>query len=175
VVHIRKLNIGRDYGAQTEVLGGVNPGDLVIVNPTDAAQDGAKVKAHELKSQQTGGATAGQQGAAAQNQQGGQPGKQNNQQNQQPLNPEKNVPLTKGPEPGAPGELQGQGPVVHPTADYGPYHMPGQDQAVRSGKPSATSGTSAGNQSTTPGAAGPSSGSAGNANSNPSKSNPGPH
>ncbi len=49
VVHIRKATIGRDYGAQTEVLSGVNPGDLVIINPTDAAQDGAKVTAHELK------------------------------------------------------------------------------------------------------------------------------
>jgi multidrug efflux pump subunit AcrA (membrane-fusion protein) len=108
VVHLRKLSIGRDYGAQTEVLSGVNPGDLVIVNPTDAAQEGAKVTAHEL-----------QQGA----QQGrGQP------QNQQPLNPEKNVPLSKGPEPGAPGELQGSGPVTQSQPDYGTYDMPGQGQ-----------------------------------------------
>ncbi len=173
VVHIRKLNIGRDYGAQTEVLSGVNPGDMVIVNPTDAAQDGAKVKTHELKNAQPAAATPGQQGAAAQNQQGSQPAKnqqKNNQQNQQPSNPEKNVPLSKGPEPGAPGELQGPGPVVHPTADYGPYHMPQQDQSVGSGNPSATAGTSAASQSRTPGAAGPSSGSAGT-----TKSNPGPH
>lgn len=59
VVHIRKTTIGRDYGAQTEVLSGINPGDLVIINPTDAAQEGAKVQAHQLK--QSGG-----QGAAPQ-------------------------------------------------------------------------------------------------------------
>jgi len=49
VVHLRKVNIGRDYGAQTEVLSGINPGDLVIINPTDAAQEGTKVTPHELK------------------------------------------------------------------------------------------------------------------------------
>jgi multidrug efflux pump subunit AcrA (membrane-fusion protein) len=92
IVHIRKVSIGRDYGAQTEVLGGVNPGDLVIINPTDAAQDGAKVKARELKQgPQPGANTPGQQGAGGQNQQqGGGSNKQqpNNQQNVQPLNPE---------------------------------------------------------------------------------------
>lgn len=73
VVHIRKVNIGRDYGAQTEVLSGVNPGDLVVINPTDAAQDGTKVKAHELKpGSQSGGAAPGQQSGGAQNQQQGQ-------------------------------------------------------------------------------------------------------
>jgi len=62
VVHMRKVAIGRDYGAQTEVLSGVNPGDLVVINPTDAAQDGAKVQAHELKpGPQPGGNTPGQQ------------------------------------------------------------------------------------------------------------------
>jgi multidrug efflux pump subunit AcrA (membrane-fusion protein) len=50
VVHVRKVVIGRDYGAQTEVLSGLNPGEQVIINPTDAAQDGARVEPHELKS-----------------------------------------------------------------------------------------------------------------------------
>ena len=103
VVHLRKVSIGRDYGAQTEVLGGINPGDLVAINPTDAVQEGAKVSAHELKQ----GMQGGQQPA--------------NQQSVQPLNPEKNVPLTKGPEPGAPGELQGPGPVINPQPPYGTY------------------------------------------------------
>lgn len=119
VVHIRKISIGRDYGAQTEVLSGVNSGDLVAINPTDAVQDGAKVKAHELKqSAQAGAATPGQQNSGGQNQPG-QPKNQqpNNQQNVQPLNPEKNVPLSKGVEPGAPGELQGPGPIIHPKPD----------------------------------------------------------
>jgi hypothetical protein len=136
MVHLRKLSIGRDYGAQTEVLSGVNPGDLVVINPTDAVQDGAKVRTHELKqAQQQGQANPGQN-AGGQGQQGGQPKNQqrNNQQNLQPLNPEKNVPLSKGVEPGAPGELQGPGPVIHPQPDYGAYDTPGQGQAGQSGK-----------------------------------------
>jgi multidrug efflux pump subunit AcrA (membrane-fusion protein) len=165
VVHIRKATIGRDYGAQTEVLSGVNPGDLVIINPTDAAQDGAKVNAHELKQgPQPGGATPGQQSAPGQGKQ--QPNQQRNQQNVQPLNPEKNVPLTKGPEPGAPGELQGPGPVINPQPTYGSYNAPQASQSGRSGNPSATTGTPAG-KNAMPGKAGPSSGAAGNANSNP--------
>jgi multidrug efflux pump subunit AcrA (membrane-fusion protein) len=141
VVHIRKATIGRDYGAQTEVLSGVSPGDLVIINPTDAAQDGAKVNAHELKQgPQPGAATPGQQGGAGQNQPpgAGQPNQQQRRgspQNVQPLNPEKNVPLTKGPEPGAPGELQGPGPVISPQPPYGSYNAPGQGQSAN---PSAT-------------------------------------
>jgi multidrug efflux pump subunit AcrA (membrane-fusion protein) len=170
VVHIRKAAIGRDYGAQTEVLSGVNPGDFVVINPTDAAQDGARVEAHELKQGSQSGATT--TGAAGQNQQQGtgQPNQQQrrgNQQNIQPLNPEKNVPLTKGPEPGAPGELQGPGPVINPQPTYGGYDVPQQGQPRSSGNPAATTGAPAG-KNAVPGKAGPSSGAAGNVKSNPS-------
>lgn len=168
VVHLRKITIGRDYGAQTEVLSGVNEGDLVIINPTDAAQDGAKVKTHELKQAQPSGAAAPAQQSSGGQAQGNN--KQGKNQQVQPLNPEKNVPLTKGVEPGAPGELQGPGPVVRPQPDYGAYDMPGQSPSVRSGNPAANGGTSAGSQSRTPGSTGPGSGSAGTI-----KSNPGPH
>lgn len=54
-VQIRKIVMGRDYGTQTEVLSGVNPGEMVIVNPTDAAQDGAKVRSHLLQEPPQGG------------------------------------------------------------------------------------------------------------------------
>jgi hypothetical protein len=53
-VHVRKIVIGRDYGAQTEVLSGIRPGEMVIVNPTDSAQEGAKVQPHELKAAASG-------------------------------------------------------------------------------------------------------------------------
>lgn len=173
VVHIRKAAIGRDYGAQTEVLSGVNPGDLVIINPTDAAQDGAKVNAHELKQgPQPGSTTQGQPGAGGQNpqqdtgQSNQQPGNQRrrSQQTVQPLNPEKDVPLTKGPEPGAPGELQGPGAVISPQPSYGAYGVPGQGQSAN---PAATTGTSAG-QNAGPGKAGSSRGAAGDVKDNPS-------
>ncbi len=152
IVHLRKLSIGRDYGAQTEVLSGVNPGDLVVVNPTDAAQDGAKVKPHELKQgpqpgQNTGG--QGQQGGANKPRGG-------ISQDVQPLNPENNIPLSKGVEPGAPGELQGPGPIIHPQPDYGAYDTP-QQQAAGSGSTKANSGTAGGGKTTAAGSTGSSS------------------
>lgn len=41
--HLRKVEIGRDYGDRLELTGGVAEGALVIVNPGDAIQDGTKV------------------------------------------------------------------------------------------------------------------------------------
>jgi multidrug efflux pump subunit AcrA (membrane-fusion protein) len=161
-VHIRRASIGRDYGAQTEVLAGVNPGELVIINPTDAAQDGARVKPHELKQGPAAGAStpaqqntnAQPQGGPAQPQQGS--GAQSrtsgaNSQQAAPLNPEANVPLSNGPEAGDPGELQGAGPTAQPRPDYGPYNVPQQSQPARSGSPRANSGNAGGTRATVPG------------------------
>ncbi len=157
VVHLRKLSIGRDYGAQTEVLSGVNPGDLVVINPTDAAQDGAKVKPHELKQGPQPGQTNPGQNTGGQGQQGGANNqRRGNTRNVRPGNPEKNVPLSKGVEPGAPGELQGPGPITTPQPDYGAYNTPGQGQAPRPGSSKANSGA-AGGKTTDPGNTGSSS------------------
>jgi hypothetical protein len=43
-VQLRPINIGRDYGATLEILGGVSPGDQVVVNPADSLEDGQQVK-----------------------------------------------------------------------------------------------------------------------------------
>ncbi|HEY9730866.1 MAG TPA: efflux RND transporter periplasmic adaptor subunit [Drouetiella sp.] len=43
VVHLRKLEVGRDLGGQFEVSNGVNSGDKVIVSPQDYITDGMKV------------------------------------------------------------------------------------------------------------------------------------
>lgn len=43
IVHLRQVHIGRDLGTQLYVTAGLNDGDLVIVNPTDAVQEGGKV------------------------------------------------------------------------------------------------------------------------------------
>lgn len=43
IAHLRNLTLGRDYGTQTEVLSGLNPGDTVILSPGDNVTDGAKV------------------------------------------------------------------------------------------------------------------------------------
>jgi len=42
-VQLRPINIGRDYGATLEILGGVSPTDQVIINPADSLEDGQKV------------------------------------------------------------------------------------------------------------------------------------
>lgn len=42
-VQLRTITIGRDYGASLEILGGVDPGDRVVVNPADSLEEGQKV------------------------------------------------------------------------------------------------------------------------------------
>jgi RND family efflux transporter MFP subunit len=42
-VHLQKIEIGRDYGDRLEVASGLQEGDRVIVNPSDAAREGVKV------------------------------------------------------------------------------------------------------------------------------------
>jgi multidrug efflux system membrane fusion protein len=42
-VQLRPINIGRDYGATLEVLGGVSPTDQVVINPADSLDDGQQV------------------------------------------------------------------------------------------------------------------------------------
>ncbi len=42
-VQLRPINIGRDYGATLEVLGGVTVADQVVINPADSLEDGQEV------------------------------------------------------------------------------------------------------------------------------------
>jgi membrane fusion protein, multidrug efflux system len=42
-VELRSINIGRDYGATLEVLGGVSTEDRVIINPSDSLEEGQQV------------------------------------------------------------------------------------------------------------------------------------
>jgi RND family efflux transporter MFP subunit len=44
-VHLQKVEIGRDYGDHLEVIGGLEDGATVILNPGDAVQEGSKVDA----------------------------------------------------------------------------------------------------------------------------------
>ncbi|HVP00440.1 MAG TPA: efflux RND transporter periplasmic adaptor subunit [Bryobacteraceae bacterium] len=46
-VHFHKLSIGRDFGAELEVNSGLNEGDAVILNPTDAIREGVVVETKE--------------------------------------------------------------------------------------------------------------------------------
>jgi len=41
---LRPVTIGRDYGTTLEILGGLGPGDDVVVNPSDSLEDGQQVQ-----------------------------------------------------------------------------------------------------------------------------------
>ena len=43
-IHITKITTGRDYGAEVEVLSGLNAGDQLVVNPGDDIADGVAVR-----------------------------------------------------------------------------------------------------------------------------------
>lgn len=49
VVHLRPISIGRDFGATLEILGGVDPNENIIVNPSDSLEDGQKVQVVQPK------------------------------------------------------------------------------------------------------------------------------
>ncbi len=42
-VQLRPINIGKDYGASLEILGGVSVTDQVIINPSDSLEEGQQV------------------------------------------------------------------------------------------------------------------------------------
>jgi RND family efflux transporter MFP subunit len=43
-VHLQKIQVGRDYGDNLEVISGLQLGDMVIANPGDAVVEGVKVE-----------------------------------------------------------------------------------------------------------------------------------
>jgi RND family efflux transporter MFP subunit len=44
VVHMRRIHISHDYGAELEVDSGVEAGDMVVVNPSDQVRENAQVE-----------------------------------------------------------------------------------------------------------------------------------
>ncbi|MGA3317897.1 MAG: efflux RND transporter periplasmic adaptor subunit [Candidatus Korobacteraceae bacterium] len=42
-VHLRPITIGRDYGSTLEIVGGVDVGDQVVINPADSLEEGQQV------------------------------------------------------------------------------------------------------------------------------------
>jgi membrane fusion protein, multidrug efflux system len=42
-IQLRPINIGRDYGATLEILGGVSVNDQVVINPPDSLEEGQQV------------------------------------------------------------------------------------------------------------------------------------
>jgi RND family efflux transporter MFP subunit len=47
-VHFKTVRVGNDFGNEVEVLDGLSPEDLVIMNPTDAVREGAQVDAKKV-------------------------------------------------------------------------------------------------------------------------------
>ncbi len=43
-VHLKSVVIGRDYGTTLEVLGGLDPNDALILNPSDSLEEGQQVQ-----------------------------------------------------------------------------------------------------------------------------------
>lgn len=46
-VHFKNVRVGDDFGNEVEILDGLSPDDLVIMNPTDAVREGAEVDARK--------------------------------------------------------------------------------------------------------------------------------
>ncbi len=53
-VHYARIQLGRDYGDHLEVLSGLNEGDQIVVNPSDAVREGVKVKPVKAEGAATG-------------------------------------------------------------------------------------------------------------------------
>lgn len=43
VLHLQKIEVGRDYGDRLEVVAGLHEGDMIVSNPGDVAREGLKV------------------------------------------------------------------------------------------------------------------------------------
>src|SRR5262249_6801278 len=48
-IHLKPVTIGRDYGTEVEILGGLDPKDAIVLNPGDSLEEGEQV--HVTKGQ----------------------------------------------------------------------------------------------------------------------------
>ena len=54
-VRLRDIAEGRDFGTELEVLAGIEPDDILVVNPPDSIADGVQVRIQPEQPQQSGG------------------------------------------------------------------------------------------------------------------------
>jgi multidrug efflux pump subunit AcrA (membrane-fusion protein) len=66
-VHFQTVQVGRDYGPQTEITSGLEGGEFVVVNPSDVVHEGAEVAAQLAPA----GAGSGHPGGAQDRRPGG--------------------------------------------------------------------------------------------------------
>ena len=50
-VHLRKIEVGRDYGDRLEVINGLREGESIIANPSDTAREGLEVQPVPVRKQ----------------------------------------------------------------------------------------------------------------------------
>jgi RND family efflux transporter MFP subunit len=50
-IRFRKITVGRDYGPEVEVVSGIQEGERVVINPSDAVREGVRVKAVRLETE----------------------------------------------------------------------------------------------------------------------------
>ena len=55
VIQMRPVRVGRDLGTQVYVTSGLHDGDLIVVNPNDAVQQGVRVSPRPAPAGQQGG------------------------------------------------------------------------------------------------------------------------
>lgn len=53
-VQLRSIVIGRDFGATLEILGGIEPSDRIIINPSDSLEAGQQVRVEQSNQNQPG-------------------------------------------------------------------------------------------------------------------------
>ncbi|HZU27856.1 MAG TPA: efflux RND transporter periplasmic adaptor subunit [Bryobacteraceae bacterium] len=58
-IHLQQVTVGRDYGAEMEILTGLQPGAYVVVNPSDVVKEGAVVRGEGHQGAQPGGGAPG--------------------------------------------------------------------------------------------------------------------
>lgn len=46
-IHFRDLKLGRDFGAETEILSGITSGEQLVQNPTDYLREGMTVSVQQ--------------------------------------------------------------------------------------------------------------------------------
>ncbi len=42
-MHLKPVIIGRDYGTDVEILGGLEPSESIVLNPSDSLEEGQTV------------------------------------------------------------------------------------------------------------------------------------
>ena len=47
-VHYRNVQLGRDFGSETEVVAGLEPGEIVVVHPGDDLRDAIEIEPVDL-------------------------------------------------------------------------------------------------------------------------------